>query len=72
MNGRSIRLDWNFRKFECLKVSEVTIRVLGDEPEGVGLAEIGLIYSLPQCCGKPHEERDAKVSEAETQFCQNM
>ena len=57
---------------ESLKVSEVT-KYLGDEPEGVGLAEIGLIYSSdPQCCGKPHKERHAKVSEAEAQLCPNM
>ena len=57
--------NWMFQRW---------LKVLGDEPEGVGLAEIGLLIqsSSPQCGGKPHEERDAKVSEAETQFCQNM
>ena len=63
---------------ECLQLNvwhfQRWLKVLGDEPEGVGLAEIGLLIqsSSPQCGGKPHEERDAKVSEAETQFCQNM
>ena len=66
---------------ESLKVSEVTKYLgwknsLGDEPEGVGLAEIGVFFNDwlggSPCGGKPHKERHAKVSEAEAQLCPNM
>ena len=66
---------------KTLKLSEVCkFESFGDEPEGARLAEISFIYNDPQCCGpaheerheEPHEERHAKVSKAETQFCQNM
>ena len=49
---------------------------LCDEPEGVGLAEIGVFFNDwlggSPCGGKPHKERHAKVSEAEAQLCPNM